>query len=116
MLVINEDYEVSEETFTYKTEGDLFAVKLIKGEFADIIYTYGTVNVADEENDDGTLSITYDYEIRKGKERITENNRLEFERHISSVLESSIMNSLELSEKRYNDEIRNKDPEAPDRE
>lgn len=116
MLVMSEDYEVSDKTYSYKDKDDLFAVKLLKGKYSDIVYTYGTIDVADEENPDGSFSISFDYEIREGKDRVTEENKLEFEKHISDVLESVIIHSLELAEERYNNEVRNEDPKASDRE
>lgn len=116
MLVMNEDYEVSEKTYSYKGKDDLFAVLLKHKPFDGIVYTYGTIDVADEENPDGSFSISFDYDIREGKDRVTEENKLEFEKHISDVLESVIIHSLELSEERYNNEVRNQDPKASDRE
>lgn len=116
MLVMNEDYEIAEKTYSYKGKDDLFAVLLKHEPFNGIVYTYGTIDVADEENPDGTFSISFDYEIREGKDRVTEENKTEFEKHISDVLESVIINSLELAEERYNNEVRNQDSKAFDRE
>ena len=45
-MEMNEDYRVTDDRYTYKADADLFGVELLKGEFAGIKYTYGTINVS----------------------------------------------------------------------
>lgn len=111
-MVMNEDYEITDSQFSYKEENDLFGVRLLTGEFAGIEYTYGTINIADKENPDGTYSISFDYNVREGK--VDDENKEKFESVVGSVLNSVLMHSLEAAQERYNNETRNADSEASD--
>ena len=45
-------------------EGDDFTcIKLLEGKYKGIIYKYGKVGFAKEENSDGTLPMKFDYDI-----------------------------------------------------
>lgn len=112
-MEMNEDYEITDSQFSYKEENDLFGVRLLTGEFAGIEYTYGTINIADEENPDGTYSISFDYTVREGK--VDDENKEKFESVVGSVLNSVLLHSLEAAQERYNNENRNSDSQTSDR-
>lgn len=109
---IDEDYRITDATYSYKEKDDLFGVELLTGEFAGIKYTYGTINVAEEENQDGTYSISFSYDIREGKVEDEAKERLETT--IGEVLNSVLLHSLESAQEKYNNEIRNTDSQASD--
>lgn len=111
-MEMNEDYEITDSQFSYKEENDLFGVRLLTGEFAGIEYTYGTINVADQENPDGTYSISFDYTVREGK--VDDELKDKFESVIGDVLNSVLLHSLEAAQERYNNENRNSDSQASD--
>lgn len=111
-MVMNEDYEITDSQFSYKEENDLFGVRLLTGDFAGIEYTYGTINIADKENPDGTYSISFDYNVREGK--VDDENKEKFESVVGNVLNSVLMHSLEMAQERYNNETRNADSETSD--
>lgn len=111
-MLMNEDYEITDSTFAYKQNDDLFGVRLLSGEFAGIEYTYGTINMGDEENPDGTYSIGFDYTVREGK--VDDEHKDKFESVIGDVLNSVLLHSLEAAQERYNNENRNSDPKASD--
>ena len=111
-MEMNEDYEITDSQFSYKQENDLFGVRLLTGEFAGIEYTYGTINMADEENEDGTYSISFDYTVREGK--VDDEHKEKFESVVGSVLNSVLLHSLEAAQERYNNENRNSDSQASD--
>ena len=111
-MEMNEDYEITDSQFSYKEEKDLFGVRLLSGEFAGIEYTYGTINIADQENEDGTYSISFDYTVREGK--VDDENKEKFESVVGDVLNSVLLHSLEAAQERYNNENRNSDPQASD--
>ena len=111
-MEMNEDYRITEDTYTYKKDGDLFGVEILTGEFAGIKYTYGTINVADQENPDGTYSISFDYDVRTGK--VDDEAKERFESTIGDVLNSVLLNSLEEAHQRYQNETRNTNSQAPD--
>jgi len=112
-MVMNEDYEITDSQFSYKENDDLFGVRLLTGEFAGIEYTYGTINMGDKENEDGTYSISFDYTVREGK--VDSESTEKFESVIGSVLNSVLLHSLEAAQERYNNENRNSDSQTSDR-
>lgn len=111
-MKINEDYEITDTQFSYKEENDLFGIRLLTTEFAGIEYTYGTINVADEENKDGSYSISFDYNIRVGK--VDDENVSKFESVIGDVLNSVLLDSLNAAKEKYDNEIRNTDSQTSD--
>lgn len=112
-MIMNEDYRITDSKFGYKSDSDLFGVEILKGEFAGVHYTYGTLNFPDDENGDGSYTISFDYDIREKSELVTESNKEKFEQTIGDVLNSVLLDSLQEAERRYKNEIRNEDSEAP---
>lgn len=111
-MLMNEDFAISDATFGYKSEDDIFGVKILKGKFAGVEYTYGTLNFPDNENPDGTYSLSFDYTIRVGNELVSEEMTKEFEIVIGDVLNSVLLYSLQQAEMRYNNETRNANSQA----
>jgi hypothetical protein len=109
---MNEDYEITDSKFAYRDGDDLFGIRLLAGEFAGIEYTYGIINMGNEENSDGTYSISFDYNVREGK--VDDENKEKFESVVGDVLNSVLLHSLEAAQERYNNENRNSDPKASD--
>ena len=50
-------------TFVQKEEDDFTCLKLTSKEYDGIIYKYGKVGFAKDENPDGTLPMKFDYDI-----------------------------------------------------
>ena len=53
------------ENFTYVSRGqDQWAsIMITKGEYEGIIYQYGRVSVAEEENEDGNMPLSFEYNV-----------------------------------------------------
>lgn len=113
-MQMNEDYRITDSKFGYLDKDDLFGVELLTGKFAGVTYTYGTIHLPEGEVDD-SYTISFNYEIRT-KDLVKEEDVPEFESVIGDVLNSVIINSLEEAEKRYNNEIRNKNSKASDQQ
>lgn len=111
-MKIDVDYKITEYQFGYRSEDDLFGVELLTGEFKDIKYTYGTLKFADQENEDGSFAISFDYKIREGE--VQDNDVEKFENVISDVLHSVLIHSLNNAEEQYKNETRNTNTEALD--
>lgn len=112
-MKLDVDFEISDKYYGFKTKDDLAGVKLLTGEFADTEFTFTVITVAEEENPDGTLSISFDYTVHESKEPITEDVRPKFELILGDVLNSILTNALQEAEKRYKNESREKNTEAP---
>ena len=71
--------------FVERPDKDHASIKLISGPYADIIYHYGNVAFAKEENADGHLPMKFDYYIDKNfKEADTDSQ--DFINHIGDIL------------------------------
>ena len=67
-------------------EGDDFtSIKLLEGKFKGIIYKYGKVGFAPEENADGTLPMKFDYDILFNPHE-TDIDKQEFIDYIGDIL------------------------------
>ena len=53
------------ENFTYVSRGqDQWAsIMITKGDYEGIIYQYGRVSVAEEENEDGNMPLSFEYNV-----------------------------------------------------
>jgi len=49
--------------FVQKPDDDFTCIKIVEGEYEDIIYKYGKVTFAKDENPDGALPMKFDYDI-----------------------------------------------------
>ena len=71
--------------FVERQDQDYASIKLTSGPFTDIIYHYGNVAFAKEENENGHLPMKFDYYIDKNfKDADTDSQ--EFINHIGDVL------------------------------
>jgi len=53
----------SKYAFVQRDGDDFSCIKLLQGKYKGIIYKYGKVGFAKEENPDGTLPMKFDYDI-----------------------------------------------------
>ena len=89
------DKTKSKYVFAQKGNADYSSIKLTEGKFKDVIYHYGNVSFAPEENGDGKLPMKFDYVIDKKPDSLKLDNQ-EFIDYIGDIL-------LELLEKKVND-------------
>ncbi len=95
------------ENFTYVSRGqDQWASILItKGEHEGIIYQYGRVSEAEEENEDGKMPLSFDYNIvdinGHDKEKLV--NSTEFKNTLGDILVEILDEQLEAGNLEYND-------------
>tara|TARA_B100001564_G_scaffold216381_1_gene182201 strand:+ start:231 stop:551 length:321 start_codon:yes stop_codon:yes gene_type:complete len=50
-------------SFVSKGEDKWASILITKGKYTGIIYQYGRVSVAEEENEDGNLPLSFDYNV-----------------------------------------------------
>ena len=68
-------------------EGDDFTcIKLLEGKYKGIIYKYGNVWFAKDENPDGTLPMKFDYDIIFNPHEETSIDKQEFIDYIGDIL------------------------------
>ena len=82
--------------FAQKGNADYSSIKLTEGKFKDVIYHYGKVSFAPEENADGKLPMKFDYTIDKNPNDVDLLDNQEFIDYIGDIL-------LELLEEKLKD-------------
>ena len=82
--------------FAQKGNADYSSIKLTEGKFKDVIYHYGKVSFAPEENADGKLPMKFDYTIDKNPNDVDLLDNQEFIDFIGDIL-------LELLEQKVKD-------------
>ena len=86
----------SKYVFAQKGNADYSSIKLTEGKFKDVIYHYGKVSFASEENADGKLPMKFDYTIDKNPNDIDLLDNQEFIDYIGDIL-------IELLEQKVED-------------
>ena len=71
--------------FVERQDQDYASIKLTSGPFTDIIYHYGNVQFAKEENEDGNLPMRFDYTVDKNYQNADTDSQ-EFINHIGDIL------------------------------
>ena len=82
--------------FAQKGNADYSSIKLTEGKFKDVIYHYGKVSFAAEENADGKLPMKFDYPIDKNPNDVDLLDNQEFIDYIRDIL-------IELLDKKVKD-------------
>jgi hypothetical protein len=110
-MLIDVDYTVTQEDVKYKDKDVVAAIEILKGDFASVKFYFGELNFAEEENSDGSFSISFNYDIideedawLRGKE--------EFEVVLSDILNDLLRNSLDMAQQRYDNESRKENSET----
>ena len=71
--------------FVEKQDQDFASIKLISGPYTDIIYHYGNVQFAKEEDENGNLPMKFDYTVDKNFKNADTDSQ-EFINHIGDIL------------------------------
>ena len=82
--------------FAQKGNADYSSIKLTEGKFKDVIYHYGKVGFAKEENEQGKLPMKFDYNVIKKPNDVDTLDNQEFIDYIGDIL-------LELLEQKVKD-------------
>ena len=84
----NSHTDQKSKRYTYaQREGDDFScIKLTEGKYKDVVYHYGKVGFAKEENKDGTLPMKFDYTIKQNPNNLDLNENVDFLNYIGDIL------------------------------
>ena len=82
--------------FVQRDKDDFSCIKITEGKFKDVIYHYGKVGFAKEENPDGKLPMKFDYTVLKKPSEVDTLDNPEFIDYIGDIL-------LELLEQQVKD-------------
>jgi hypothetical protein len=97
-----EDYHVTNRLYTYKKEHDLASIEILTGNYKDVEFTFGSINVNEDiKNSEATIS--FDYAVHN--DETLEGNK-DFEEVLGAIMNSLLHHSIEEAEERYNNERR----------
>ena len=80
------DKTKSKYVFAQKGNADYSSIKLTEGKFKDVIYHYGNVSFAPEENAEGKLPMKFDYTVALNPTEYNLNENQEFIDYIGDIL------------------------------
>ena len=80
---------------------DFSCIKLTSGKFSDIIYTYGKVKFAEEENNEGRLPLQFTYNVQRNPNNLDTEGE-EFRNVIGDILIDVMEEQLEKSKLNIN--------------
>ena len=95
------------ENYTYVSRGTekWASIMITKGKYDGVIYQYGRVSVAEEENEDGKMPLSSQYnvidEVGHDKEELEKSN--EFKNTLGDILVEILDEQLEAGNLEYND-------------
>ncbi len=111
-MKMNKDYMITETDVRYRDLDVVATVKILAGDFKDVEFHFGSINIPEEENADGTLTMSFDYDIISEHKELKDNET--FESILGRILNDILMQSLVEAEKRYNNELGKKDTQTSD--
>ena len=95
------------ENYTYVSRGteQWASIMITKGEYEGVIYQYGRVSVAKEENEDGTMPLSFDYNVidQNGHNKEKLDSSVEFKNILGDILVEILDEQLEAGNLEYND-------------
>ena len=95
------------ENYTYVSRGkeQWASIMITKGDYEGIIYQYGRVSVADKENEDGTMPLSFNYQVidSNGHDNDTLDDSIDFKNTIGDILVEIIEEQMEAGNLAYND-------------
>ena len=80
--------------FAQRDVDDYSCVKLTEAPYNDIIYTYGHVKFASEENDKGEIPLKFDYDVKVNPNNIDTTSE-DFRNYIGDILIEVVEKQLE---------------------
>ena len=95
------------ENYTYVSRGteQWASIMITKGEYEGVIYQYGRVSVAEKENEDGTMPLSFDYNVvdQNGHDKEELDSSVEFKNILGDILVDVLDEQLEAGNLEYND-------------
>tara|TARA_B100001093_G_scaffold6187_1_gene6253 strand:- start:21560 stop:21901 length:342 start_codon:yes stop_codon:yes gene_type:complete len=90
----DEDYKL-----VFKEDSQFYSVKLLKGKYTDVIFTYGKVQIK-EPTEDGSLPINFNWKLEEKPDTLEEilEESTEFQHYIGDILADLIQESAKAKD------------------
>ncbi len=92
-------------TFVSKDNDDWASIIIQEGKYEGIIYQYGQVSVAESEDENGNMPLSFKYNVIEynGHEQEDLNKSVEFKNTLGDILVEILDDQLEANNLEYND-------------
>ena len=92
-------------TFVSRDKDNWTSILITKGDYEGVIYRYGRVSVAEKENDEGNLPLSFKFNVLDYNNHNEEelNASVEFKDTIGDILVEILDKQLEAGNLEYND-------------
>ena len=102
-------YNITDDDFKFieLPNDDFYTIHILTGEWVDTKFQFGSVQICGEEDEDGSLGISFDWTLIEGDESL--NTNVEFQNYCGEILTFVITNSLEAKIGEMNDNSINTD-------
>lgn len=111
-MKMSKDYRVTETDIKYKDKDTVATIKILTGDYAGIEFNFGEISFGDEENSNGTFTISFNYDILPEEYKNLQNDE-NFEKVVGTILNDLLLESINAAEKRYKDELRAENTKTP---
>ena len=87
-----EDYKI-----VFKEGSEFYSVQLLKGKYANVIFTYGKVQIK-EPTEDGSLPLSFNWKLEEKPDTLEETleDSAEFQNYIGDILADLIQESAKV--------------------
>ena len=109
-MKLNEDYIVTTTDVRYKDRDVVATIKIKKDPFEDVEFNFGEIHI-DEDEEAGVCNMRFNYDILSDHKELEGNTA--FEEILGEVMNDVLLESLNAAQEKYNNELREKDPKAP---
>ena len=91
-------------TFVSRDKDKWTSILITKGDYEGVIYQYGRVSVAEKENENGTMPLSFDYNVvdQNGHDKEKLDNSVEFKNMLGDILVEILDKQLEAGNLEYN--------------
>jgi hypothetical protein len=88
----DEDYKL-----VFREGSEFYSVKLLKGKYSDVIFTYGKVQIK-EPTEDGSLPLSFNWKLEEKPDTLEEilEESAEFQNYIGDILADLIQESAKV--------------------
>ena len=62
-MKINETYQLTERDIRYKDKDVVATIKIVSGDYEGVEFHFGELSFSEEENSDGTYTMSFNYDI-----------------------------------------------------
>lgn len=108
-MIMNRDFDI-DTSCDYQNKSDqMVPFRILTGKFRGIVFSFGKLTVSDKVNDDGTISIEFDFKIIDSKnynvEKLEKNKS--FVNTLGAILNSIVISGVEREVEKHDEETGN---------